>query len=825
MRTRVMKHNPAFLTREELVRSFVVRHVDLELVLERLREGGEGPNQHILLIGPRGIGKTTLVLRVAAAVDAEPELNTKWYPLVFSEESYEVATAAEFWLEAILHLADQTGDARLHATYDELKKQRDEQRLYEQALARLMDFADAQRKRLLVIVENMNMILGEQMSSDDGWVLRHTLQNEHRIMMLGTATTRFDEIDNIKKAMYDLFWTHDLRPLDTEECRAVWASVTGKEISATRVRPIQILTGGSPRLLTILASFAADISLRELMSRLTQLVDEHTTYFKSNLESLPAAERKVYVALADIWSPATAREVADAARIDVNKASALLHRLVQRGAAVEAKKKGRKVSYQVAERMYNIYHLMRRRGGEANRVRAVVEFMVHMYDKDGLVGVTRAIVDEACQSEPEVRKDHFAAFLSILERTGSPDARASLWMSIDPRFFQLEDAPSGIKDLLRSSGYVKVSETRKRYGAVPGRGGEEREHWDIPQWTAAIDAGEASLDEMESVARKAVETDPKCLEAWGCLAFSLLCLERFGEAEKAQRTYIELDRGRARGYGLLGLALEKTGRDADAVEAYERFITDNPGNASVLCSLGHLRLKSEDFQAAERAFRKALGSDPSRTFAWNGCGEALINLGRVAEAEKVLRQAIRLGVGDAKSWLLLSMALGYQTKDEEAQQVILEALGVYRGTSYETYARSAVVVVLAALDKWHESIQEAGRLMTNENSLHKGYTLLMSTFIDAAARGYAAEVLATLKASSAGAHFEPLLVALQMIAGEEHNAPQEVVEIAKDIIKKVESLRAEAQTAASESKSERSRDSKRRKAEPPRPRKARKPVE
>ncbi|HZW47570.1 MAG TPA: ATP-binding protein, partial [Microvirga sp.] len=163
MKARVMKHNPAFLTREELVQSFVVRHVDLELVLERLREGGEGPNQHILLIGPRGIGKTTLVLRVAAAVEAEPELNKKWYPLVFSEESYEVATAAEFWLEAILHLADQTGDARLHATYDELKKQRDEQRLYEQALARLMDFADAQGKRLLVIVENMNMILGEQL--------------------------------------------------------------------------------------------------------------------------------------------------------------------------------------------------------------------------------------------------------------------------------------------------------------------------------------------------------------------------------------------------------------------------------------------------------------------------------------------------------------------------------------------------------------------------------------------------------------------------------------------------------------------------------------
>src|SRR5262245_24603272 len=107
----LMKHNPAFLSKEDLVRSFVVRHADLDILLERLREGGEGPNQHMLLIGPRGSGKTTLVLRVAAAIEADPVLRARWYPLVFGEESYEVGTAAEFWLEALLHLADQTGQA------------------------------------------------------------------------------------------------------------------------------------------------------------------------------------------------------------------------------------------------------------------------------------------------------------------------------------------------------------------------------------------------------------------------------------------------------------------------------------------------------------------------------------------------------------------------------------------------------------------------------------------------------------------------------------------------------------------------------------------
>ncbi|MFO0755035.1 MAG: ATP-binding protein [Byssovorax sp.] len=417
-----MKHNPAFLTQDELIRSFVVRHTDLELIVERLHDQGEGPSQHILLIGPRGIGKTTLALRVAAAVRSDPELAERWYPLVFGEESYEVGTAAELWLEALLRLAEQTKDARWKAAYEELRAQRDEKRLYTQALARLMDFADERKARLLVVVENLNMILGEQLDDHDGWDLRHTLQNEPRVMLLATATSRFDEIDNVDKAMYDLFWTYDLKPLGTSECRALWAAVSGHEIDEHRIRPIEILTGGNPRLLAIFSAFGAKLALRELMSQLTQLVDDHTSYFKGNLERLPAAERKVYVALADAFSPATAREVAAAARVDVNKASALLHRLVGRGAVIEVKQEGRKISYQVAERMYNIYHLMRRGGQGEERIKRMVDFMIHFYDnhEERHSPTPTQVAPGEAAPLADGREPYAAALIRALEASPSP---------------------------------------------------------------------------------------------------------------------------------------------------------------------------------------------------------------------------------------------------------------------------------------------------------------------------------------------------------------------------------------------------------------------
>ena len=153
-----IKYNPAFLTEEELIRGFVVRHNDLELILEVIRENQENNSQHILVVAPRGAGKTTLALRFAAEILLNNILDSKWYPVVFSEESYEVCSPGEFWLQALFHIGEQTLNERWKKTYEDLHKETNEERLRERALSQLMDFADEQNKRLLLVVENLNML-------------------------------------------------------------------------------------------------------------------------------------------------------------------------------------------------------------------------------------------------------------------------------------------------------------------------------------------------------------------------------------------------------------------------------------------------------------------------------------------------------------------------------------------------------------------------------------------------------------------------------------------------------------------------------------------
>jgi tetratricopeptide (TPR) repeat protein len=445
------KYNPGFSSDAALIKSFVVRQPYLEMILEILRQNNGSVNQHVLVVGARGTGKTMLVRRVAAEIRKDSSLDRQWYPLVFAEESYQITTVGEFWLEALFHLTEQTQDINWMKVYEELKKEADEIRLRQRALAQLMDFADAQGKRILLVVENLNMLFAEQMGAHDDWELRHTLQNESRLMLLGTATQRFEQIEDIEKAWFEFFTVYALEPLSLEDCRALWTGSTGKAVEDNRLKPIRILTGGNPRLMRILIDFAVDLSLKNLMANLSQLIDEHTDYFKSHLEILAVAERKVFIALLELWDPSGAREIAEAARMEVNKVSALLNRLVNRGAVMVVPTEGRKKFYQAAERLYNIYYLMRRRSHPSSRVQAAVTFMVSFYQDEELVRVILKLASEACNLTPQERADYFYAYHGVWQAMKQFEVREKLLAATPKDFFNAPDTPDSVKQLLSIS--------------------------------------------------------------------------------------------------------------------------------------------------------------------------------------------------------------------------------------------------------------------------------------------------------------------------------------------------------------------------------------
>ena len=80
----------------------------------------------------------------------------------FPEESYDIGDLADFWLAALHHLADATGQERWSARADELREDEpDVERSAAYALAALLDFCQEEDKRLILFVENLDLLFGQ----------------------------------------------------------------------------------------------------------------------------------------------------------------------------------------------------------------------------------------------------------------------------------------------------------------------------------------------------------------------------------------------------------------------------------------------------------------------------------------------------------------------------------------------------------------------------------------------------------------------------------------------------------------------------------------
>ena len=545
------KYNPGFLTDDELVASYCVRTTEFEMLIEVLRECTRPSNPHQIVIGPRGSGKTSLLLRVAAEVHRDAALKSRCFPVVFSEESYEVATAGEFWLECLTNLAAQAPHREeapdLHRTVGELRAIRDDRALADRCLGALLDFADREDKRLLLLVENLNMLFGDMADPEAGWRLRKILQTEPRIIMFASATSRFDEIDHPDRALYDLFRIRPLRPLDTKQCAVLWETVSGRRPAPETVRSLEILTGGSPRLISIMACFGAGLSFRDLMAHLFDLIDDHTEYFKGHLESLPAQERRVYLALAALWKPATTREIADHARLETSKCSAQLARLGERGVVRVAGGSARRKQYYLTERLYNIYYLLRRRRGPDRLVEALIRFMQSYYSPPELKDISARMVHDVSSLGAEMRSLHRIALAGLVELPSLAEYRDELLAMMPAGFVAVSGRDSAPADVVQTTA-AGMRADDDRVEPSQGSPGEsaERAARELYETTAA-----------SNVQNGAQETVAACDEV----------VRRFGDSE-----ILTVLMWVAKALANKGAALQALNRQQDALEACDEVV-------------------------------------------------------------------------------------------------------------------------------------------------------------------------------------------------------------------------------------------------------------
>ena len=451
----IRRFNPGTLQSDaEIIEQFVVRQHELDTVLGSLRGNVDSPScEHVLVIAPRGSGKTMLFARTAAELRTNEEYSQSLLPVRFMEESLEIFNLADFWLETLFHLATEiaathpTLARELRDTQRDLSARWREQLLHYHARLAVLDAADRLGRRLVLMIENLQS-LTRTVDQDFGWQLRATLQCEPQIMLLASSTTRFEALDDAAEPFFEQFRIVSLGPLETGDCRRLWQAVTGDLVPERRIRPLEILTGGNPRLLVIVAGIAGHRSLRRLMEELVALIDEHTEYFRGHLDALPRSERRVYAAVLDLWEPSNTGEIAARARMNVRVASTMLARLARRGALlVDATTGPRKRLYAAAEPLCSIYYKLRRERDEAAVVERLIRFMVAFYDPSVVFQVFDRLPSEASDS---------AAMHAGINRALATRPRDDF--SSQEKWDRLEDASSRITDYRRTEARRRLRE-------------------------------------------------------------------------------------------------------------------------------------------------------------------------------------------------------------------------------------------------------------------------------------------------------------------------------------------------------------------------------
>jgi tetratricopeptide (TPR) repeat protein len=377
--------NPNSQKESDFLMGFVARQRTLDFFLKQLRlVPASGAARHHLIVAPRGFGKTSLLRRIAIGVQTDQQLNTSFIALRFREEQHNVISLDVFWRNCLQSLAEAREDEKAspdeiatldaawgtHAPRQALTQ---EEQDGEPAWQVLRAYCEQLQRRPLLLIDNLDTLLAG-LSSHHQWGLRKRLQSDDGPVLIAAASRYPAATHDQAAAFYEFFRIHPLDKLNDQEVfaclrnLAVHRGAAGKPVLTLldkdpgRVVALNTMAGGNPRTLSVLYSVLESHMSADVLSQLSAMLDTFTGWYQARTEELPIQARAVFDALALNWDPMTAAALGSATGLDTPVVSSQLTRLEKAGyvepVALSKRGKGRS-GYQVSERFFNIWYLMR----------------------------------------------------------------------------------------------------------------------------------------------------------------------------------------------------------------------------------------------------------------------------------------------------------------------------------------------------------------------------------------------------------------------------------------------------------------------------------
>jgi len=385
--------NPDKKDKQALISEFVIRTRIFDEIFSNLKSAKmTTPEQHYLLIGQRGAGKTTLLLRLKYAVEDDPKLSKWLIPVIFSEEQYNISEIANLWERIAEYLEDYHG---FEGISEEMESKL-QQPYYEEALFNvLLKHLDKRKKKIVLLIDNIGLLLAK-FRKLEVHRLREILQTIPHIRLISASPVVLDSVLDYQQPLYEFFrmiWLKDLTDMESIALLRQLAVIHHAEDkieaiiknSPSRISTLRVLSGGTPRTMSLLFDIFLDNEHGTALSDLEKVLDAATPLYKHRMDDLPAQQQKIVDAVALHWEAISVKELAKRVRLDSKLVSAQLRQLEINMVIEKRSTDTKNHIYLLRERFFNIWYLMRYgRKQDRGRVIWMVKFLEEWCDKKGV---------------------------------------------------------------------------------------------------------------------------------------------------------------------------------------------------------------------------------------------------------------------------------------------------------------------------------------------------------------------------------------------------------------------------------------------------------
>jgi tetratricopeptide (TPR) repeat protein len=413
--------NPNSQKEEDFIASFVARQETLAFFLKQLglTQPGQAPRHH-LIVAPRGFGKTSLLRRIAIGVRADASLYQRFIPLRFREEQHNVISLDVLWRNCLQSLLEAREDEaapqselgaldaawEAHAPRQALPR---EEQDGEPAWHTLREYCDALQRRPVLLIDNLDTLLAG-LSTQHQWGLRKRLQADDGPVLIAAASRYPEATHDPQAAFFEFFRIQPLDRLTNQDvftCLrniATHRGAAGQQVlhlldtEPGRIAALNTMAGGNPRTLSVLYGVLESHMSGDVLSQLSAMLDTFTGWYQARTEELPMQARAVFDALALNWDPMTAAALGLATGLDTTAVSSQLSRLEKSGyveaVALSRRKTGRS-GFQVSERFFNIWYLMRNGPRRAKQsIRFLTTFLQSCFSTNERMNMARAALND-----------------------------------------------------------------------------------------------------------------------------------------------------------------------------------------------------------------------------------------------------------------------------------------------------------------------------------------------------------------------------------------------------------------------------------------------